>query len=73
MRAVRRDAKPAGMPKASMRALRKAVKAQVRAIKRVAEYSVYERFFALWHALHLPFCVGLFAAAAVHVVAVHMY
>jgi hypothetical protein len=33
----------------------------------------YERAFALWHAFHLPFCVVLFGAAAVHVVAVQMY
>jgi hypothetical protein len=73
MRALRRDTERSAMPKGSFRSLRKAIRMQVRAIKRVAEYAVYERFFALWHALHLPFCVGLFAAAAVHVVAVHMY
>lgn len=73
MRAVRAAARRSGTSRSDGRALRRAVKAQLRAIKRVAEYSVYERFFALWHALHLPFCVGLFAAAAVHVVAVHMY
>jgi hypothetical protein len=43
------------------------------AIRRVAEYSGYERLFSLWHAFHLPFCIMLFLAAAVHVVAVHMY
>lgn len=43
------------------------------AIRRVAEYRGYERLFSLWHAFHLPFCVMLFLAAAVHVVAVHMY
>jgi len=53
--------------------VRHAIRVQTSAIRRVAEYSTYERFFALWHALHLPFCVGLYVAAAVHVVAVHMY
>jgi hypothetical protein len=39
----------------------------------LARLDAYEHAFALWHALHLPFCVVLFGAAAVHVVAVHMY
>jgi len=43
------------------------------AIRRIAQYRGYERLFSLWHAFHLPFCVMLFLAAAVHVVAVHMY
>lgn len=51
----------------------RAVKEHVAAVRRVGEFRGYERAFALWHALHLPFCVVLFAAAAVHVVAVHMY
>lgn len=42
-------------------------------IRRVTWVTVYERLFALWHAVHLPLCLLLFAAAAVHVVAVHMY
>jgi len=42
-------------------------------VRTLARLHAYERAFALWHALHLPFCVVLFGAAAVHVVAVHMY
>jgi hypothetical protein len=57
----------------SRRQVRGAIRDQVRAIRRVGEYAGYERAFALWHALHLPFCIVLFLAAAVHVVAVHMY
>lgn len=49
------------------------VRRHVTAVRRVATYAVYERAFALWHAFHLPFCFILFTAAAVHVVAVHMY
>jgi hypothetical protein len=45
----------------------------VDALVRVAEFRAYERLFGLWHAFHLPFCVMLFSAAAVHVVAVHLY
>lgn len=43
------------------------------ALRRVAEFRAYERLFALWHAFHLPFCILLFTAAVVHVIAVHMY
>jgi hypothetical protein len=43
------------------------------ALRRVAEFRTYERLFGLWHAFHLPFCIMLFAAAVVHVIAVHMY
>lgn len=45
----------------------------VEALVRVAEFRAYERLFSLWHAFHLPFCFMLFAAAAVHVIAVHLY
>jgi len=49
------------------------LRAYLRATKRAADYGACERAFALWHAIHLPLCVILFAAAAVHVVAVHRY
>jgi len=42
-------------------------------VRILARMNVYERAFALWHNLHLPFCVVLFGASAIHVVAVHMY
>ena len=41
--------------------------------RRAAEFSAYERVFSLWHAVHLPLCVMLFVAAAIHVLAVHLY
>lgn len=49
------------------------VRAYVASVRDVARFRVYERIFGLWHALHLPLCVLLFTATAVHVVAVHMY
>jgi len=49
------------------------VAAYLKAVRRVAEFRGYERLLSLWHAFHLPFCVMLFLAAAVHVLAVHMY
>jgi hypothetical protein len=40
---------------------------------RVAQFSFYERLFALWHILHLPVFFTMVLAALVHVLAVHMY
>jgi hypothetical protein len=51
------------------RVLRHHFSAQCRAV----ELHVYEQIFALWHAVHVPLCVILFASAAIHVVAVHLY
>jgi hypothetical protein len=51
----------------------RAVNGYLDAVRRVAEYTVYDRIFSLWHAFHLPLCGLLFAAAALHVIAVHMY
>jgi hypothetical protein len=50
-----------------------AVDSFLQGVQRVAGFGAYERLFSLWHAFHLPICVMLFLAAAVHVVAVHMY
>jgi hypothetical protein len=43
------------------------------AVGRSARFALYERFFSLWHALHLPLCFLLFTCAAIHVIAVHLY
>ena len=40
---------------------------------RVAQFSFYERLFALWHILHLPLFFMMVLSALVHVLAVHMY
>jgi hypothetical protein len=44
-----------------------------RIIERATSFRLYERPFTLWHAFHLPFCLLLFAAAAVYVLAVYLY
>jgi len=44
-----------------------------RLMGRVAQFSFYERLFALWHILHLPFFLTMVLSALVHVLAVHMY
>ena len=40
---------------------------------RVAQFSFYERLFALWHVFHLPIFIMMVLSAVMHVVAVHMY
>ena len=40
---------------------------------RVAQFSVYERMFALWHIFHLPIFFMMVITALFHVLAVHMY
>lgn len=49
------------------------LRAHLAAVRRVADFAFYERALALWHAVHLPLCVLLFTAAAIHVVAAHLY
>jgi hypothetical protein len=46
---------------------------RITATRRVAEFQGYERLFSVWHALHLPLIFMLLVAAAVHIVAVHVY
>jgi len=42
-------------------------------IRRTVQLAFFERLFALWHVLHVPFFVMLALASVVHVVAVHWY
>lgn len=42
-------------------------------VNEAARLALYERFFALWHVLHLPLFFLMVMAAAIHVVAVHLY
>jgi hypothetical protein len=72
-RCLRRSSGSDRQGKQSLREARKAVRAHIRAVRLVGAFNVYERVFALWHVIHLPLCFLLFATAAVHVVAVHMY
>ena len=67
------DSLEAAVSPAKSREAAEAVRSYVAGIRKVAEFGTYERLFSLWHAFHLPFCVMLFLAAAVHVIAVHMY
>ena len=42
-------------------------------IRRVALFGYFERLFALWHVVHVPFFILLVLSAIAHVLAVHMY
>ena len=42
-------------------------------MRQVAEYTAYQRLFALWHKIHLPFFVLLVVSVVVHIYAVHSY
>jgi len=55
------------------RRARRLVDQYLNAVVRVAQYTAYERLFALWHLAHLPFIYLLVISATVHVVAVHAY
>ena len=45
----------------------------LRSVRRVAEFSFFDRLFSLWHVFHLPVFMMLVLSALVHVLAVHMY
>lgn len=55
------------------RTIRKFILSHQARVRRVAEFSSYERLFSLWHVFHLPFFYMLVLTAILHVIAVHMY
>jgi hypothetical protein len=55
------------------REMRKRMRRYFAAVNTAAAFVFYERLFALWHVLHLPFFFLLVLAAIVHVIAVHLY
>jgi hypothetical protein len=63
--------------RAELRANRKAFRRQLAdyllMLRKVALFSVYERFFAFWRHAHVPLLYLLFVSGVAHVVAVHMY
>ncbi len=42
-------------------------------LRKIAEFSFYERLFSWWHILHLPLFIMLVISGITHVVATHMY
>lgn len=55
------------------RAARQAVAENLAELCRASELRLFERLFALWHAVHIPLTIILFASAVIHVIAVHLY
>ncbi len=75
--ALREHARGRGWDRPKLRrrlgAAKRLARAYVSNTRRVAQFSVYERLFSLWHVLHVPLVYMLVASAIAHVVAVHMY
>jgi hypothetical protein len=55
------------------RLARKLVRKYLTSVVRVAQFTAYERVFALWHIAHVPFIYLLVVSAVIHVIAVHAY
>ena len=49
------------------------IRSFVRLTGRVAQFTLYERMFSLWHVLHMPLFFMMVISALLHVLAVHMY
>jgi hypothetical protein len=70
-RVLRRERHPE-FPGGASEAIRLA-RRYLREAERIAEFTAYERIFALWHVLHIPLIFLLAASASFHVIAVYMY
>jgi hypothetical protein len=55
------------------RVARRAVADFIHAVLRVAQFSLVDRLFSLWHVVHIPFVYVMVLCAIAHVVAVHAY
>jgi len=54
-------------------AVRNHIRTHLYHVRRVAEFTAYDRLFSLWHKLHFPFFVVLLVTVIVHVAVVHFY
>ena len=72
-RRVLRAILESGLPSGDAAMVRQAVTQNLSELCRAGELRVFERLFALWHAIHVPLTIILFASAVIHVVAVHLY
>jgi hypothetical protein len=57
----------------NLRSARREARIFLRQVRKVAEFNVYERLFALWHLFHMPLMVMMLVAGVFHVIAVHAY
>jgi len=72
-RMLRRDRRRTPDRAALERATLAAARRYVRGVRAVAGFETWEHLFAFWHVAHLPLSFLMYATAAVHVVAVHLY
>jgi len=49
------------------------IRRYMRQVGQVAQFTLYERLFSLWHVLHMPLFFMMVISALFHVLAVHMY
>jgi len=70
--AHRAQADPEQLARQAVRAKR-AIRAYLASLQRIAQFSAYERMFSWWHVLHVPLVYMLVLSAIAHVVAVHIY
>jgi hypothetical protein len=59
--------------KAFEKVTRQYIATHLREVRRVAEFTAYQRLFALWHVVHRPFFVILLISVAIHLYAVYRY
>lgn len=52
---------------------RRYISTRMRALRKYAQFSLFERLLSLWHVIHYPLFLALVVTATVHVVAVHLY
>ena len=76
-RDVRREARRAGWSRDERRKKLKNTRwfiaSYLGSIRKTVQFTLYERFFSLWHVLHIPLFFMLLVATSVHIVAVHLY
>lgn len=46
---------------------------RLRLLREVAQFTLFERLFSLWHVTHFPLFLVMVIAVTIHIVAVHMY
>lgn len=72
-RKLDQTARDLGKSRSARRQYRRILSEYTSALRRAVHLSAYERFFSLWHILHMPMYMLLVVAGVTHVVAVHLY
>jgi len=57
----------------ALRALGRYIRDYMQTVRKVAGLEFFERLFALWHVVHIPFFIMMLLSSIVHVIAVHLY